>query len=321
VALDRKGAVEFARKFWNRVSDDDKFWTSNEPIMTATRRKAQHAPLTDGWEVFFIPDGQGNEDGVFCRTANGKITDKKADPVADWDLLDDCTHYVCRCLLAEGVDLKETPRANELTEAMIKHSKTKALAIRTTQAEGQKVVDSGIFKPGDMVGYYTKAKNRYTHTAMFVGWESGGSNDPGGITCHTLCRFQGLTQAWNGANDDSWFLHAGLDYTLIHFSEDDSAVSPATLGWLPGWWKLGTEFYFVTDNGHAFTTHAAPPNAGHRIAGGHSTGYYFDLGTEVVFVWRKPSNKAQVEHWSKGSDPKQPDVKIDGLGSSADRVF
>lgn len=321
MSIDRKAAVEYAKKFWNRVADDDKFWISSAPIVTATKRKAQDAPVAGGWEVFFVPDGEGEEDAVFCRTTNGKIIDQKVDPVADWNLLDDCTHYVSRCLLTEGIDLKETPRANELTEAMIKHRKTKTLAVKTSQTEGQKVIDSGIFKPGDMIGYYTKSKGRYTHTAMFVGWQSGESNDPGGITCHTLCRFQGLTEAWNGATDDSWFLHEGLEYTLIHFAEDDAPISRSTLGWLPGWWRVGSEFYFIPEDGHAFTSHAPPRNAGHRIAGGHSSGYYFDLGSEIVFIWRKPTNKTQIEVWSKGTDPQKVDVAIDGLASSATRVF
>lgn len=321
MAIDRNGAVDFAKKFWNRVADDDKFWTSNEPIITANKRKKMNAPKADGWEVFFVPDGHGEEDAVFCRFANGKIVERKADPVAGWDLLDDCTHYVCRCLMEEGISLKETPRANELTEAMISHQKTKTLAVRTNQAEGQKVVDSGIFKPGDMVGYYTRARNRYTHTAMFVGFQLGTSNDPGGITCHTLCRFQGLTKDWNGATDDNWFLHEGLDYTLIHFSEDDPVISQATLGWLPGWWSIGKEFYFVSENGRAFATHAKPSQASFRIAAGTSQGYYFDLGNEILFIWRRPGAKAQVERWSRAADTGNIDVKIDGTAASVSRVF
>ena len=122
--------------------------------------------------------------------------------------------------------MTETSRANELAEAMIKSPNTKALALKTTQKEGQKVIDSGIFKPGDLVAYYTEKKGRYTHSAMFVGKQTSQKDDPGGITCHSLCRFEGLTKAWNGADDDVWFLHGGLSYTLIHFSEDDPKIPP-----------------------------------------------------------------------------------------------
>jgi hypothetical protein len=202
VAIDRKAAVEYARKFWNRVADNDKFWISSAEISLAAKRKSMKAPAADGWEAFFVADGSGGEKAIFRRTVGGK-TEDMPDPIAIWDDLDDCTHYVCRCLLKGGIALKETPRANELTETMIKSGKTKVLALKATKDEGQKVVDSGIFKPGDLVGYYTEKKGRYTHSAMFVGKQTGAAGDPGGITCHTLCRFQGLTKAWNGADDDA----------------------------------------------------------------------------------------------------------------------
>jgi Putative amidase domain len=320
VSIDRQAAVDYAKKFWNRVCDDDKFWISSSVVSLAAKRKSMSAPAADGWEAFFVSNGAVGENAVFRRTVGGK-TEEKPDPIATWDDLDDCTHYVCRCLIKEGIALTETPRANELTEAMLKSSKTKTLALKTTKEQGQKVVDSGIFKPGDMVGYYTEKKGRYTHTAMFVGKQAGGSGDPGGITCHTVCRFEGLTKAWNGADDDAWFLHAGLSYTLIHFSEDDSAISAATLKWLPGWWKIGTDFYFVLENGHAFSTRLAPKKASHRLLTGNSVGYYFEAGKEIVFVWRKPAGNVQVERWTTSTDTKQADVTIDGTAASATRVF
>ncbi len=320
MAIDRKAAIDYAKKFWNRVCDDDKFWTTNAPVSLAAKRKSMSAPAAEGWEAFFVSNGNVGENAIFRRTVNGK-TEDKPDPIADWNALDDCTHYVCRCLIKEGIDLTETPRANELTEAMIKHRKTKTLTLKTTMEEGQKIINSGIFKPGDMIGYYTEGKGRYTHTAMFVGKQSGGDNDPGGITCHTVCRFEGLTQAWNSFSDDAWFLHEGLTYTLVHFSEDDSTISAATLKWLPGWWKVGTGFYFVTEDGHAFSTPIAPTRASQKLQTGHSVGYYFEVGQEVVFVWRKPGGKAQVERWTTRTDANKADLKIDGVPATAARVF
>ena len=44
--------------------------------------------------------------------------------------------------------------------------------------------------------YFTPSKERYTHTAMFVGKQTNDPSDPGGITCHTVCRFEGLTEAF-----------------------------------------------------------------------------------------------------------------------------
>jgi len=320
VPIDRKAAVDYAKKFWNRVADDDKFWISNTVVSLAAKRKSMHAPASDGWEAFFVANGSGGENAVFRRTVGGK-TEEMPDPIATWDDLDDCTHYVCRCLIKEGISLKETPRANELAEAMINSAATKTLALKTTKEEGQKVIDSGMFKPGDLVAYYTEKKGRYTHSAMFVGKQTSDPGDPGGITCHTLCRFEGLSKAWNGASDDAWFLHGGLSYTLLHFSEDDPKTSAATLKWLPGWWKIGSDFYFVSDHGRAYATHAKPTKASQKLLAGNSVGYYFEADKDVVFVWRKPAGKVQVERWTAPTNTKEASLKIDGSTASVTRVF
>lgn len=318
--LDRDAAVGYARKYWNRVADDDKFWTSNAVVSLATKRKLMNAPASDGWEAVFVSDRQIGEKAVFRRTVGGKL-DEMPDPIATWDELDDCTHYVCRCLIKEGVALTETPRANELAEAMLKSRKTKTFALKTTKEQGQKIIDSGVFKPGDLVAYYTDGKGRYTHTAMFVGKQSDRADDPGGITCHTVCRFAGLTRAWNGATDDAWFLSGGLSYTLIHFSEDDSTLSAANRKWLPGWWKVGNDFYCVLEDGHAFATHSKPANRNQKLLVGNSVGYYFEAGREILFLWRNPGGKVKVERWTAPTAAKEATLKIDGFETSAMRVF
>jgi hypothetical protein len=320
VAIDRKAAVDYAKKYWNRVTDDDKFWTSNAVVSLAAKRKSMNASAADGWEAFFVSDHARGENAVFRRTVAGTV-EEMPDPIATWDELDDCTHYVCRCLIKEGIALTETPRANELAEAMIKSNKTKTLALKVSKELGQKVVDSGVFQPGDLVAYYTASKNRYTHSAMFVGNQTGRTGDPGGITCHTVCRFEGLTQAWNGASDDAWFLHDGLSYTLVHFSEDDAVVSAATTKWLPGWWKIGKEFYCVLDNGRAFATASKPLKASHKLLAGNSAGYYFERGGQVVFIWRKPVGKVQVETWTAPTNTTAATAKVDGADVTLTRIF
>src|SRR5690348_1892218 len=64
-----------------------------------------------------------------AQVVNGSIEQMPA-PIATWDELDDCTHYVRRCLKSERIGLIEQPRANELAETMIKSSKTKTLALK-----------------------------------------------------------------------------------------------------------------------------------------------------------------------------------------------
>lgn len=322
MAIDRKAAVDYAKKFWNRVADDDKIAISSGEILLVNKRKSMKAPASDGWEAFFVSDGANGEKAVFRRTVKGAM-EEMPDPIADWAALDDCTHYVCRCLIKEGINLTETGRANELAEAMIKSGKTKTLALKASQAEGQKVIDSGVFKPGDLVAYYSEKKGRYHHSAMFVGKQTTDPKDPGGITCHSVCRFEGLTKAWNGTDDDAWFLHGGGDsYTLIHFSEDDAVISAATRKWLPGWWNAGSDFYFVADNGRAFSTHSKPKKETQKLMASNSAGYYFEAGGgDITFVWRKPGGKTQVERWTAPTGTKQASLKIDGAGAGLTRVF
>jgi hypothetical protein len=206
---------------------------------------------------------------------------------------------------------------------MVGSSHTKTLALKTTKAQGQKVIDTGIFKAGDLVAYYMKSKGRYDHTAMFVGKQLGSSTDPGGITCHTVCRFQGLSAAWNGATDDNWFLHAeeGRSYTLVHFSDDDPPISPATLKWLPGWWKVGREFYFVLENGHAYSTLHKPTKTTQKLFHSESVGYYFQGTSHLILIWRKPHGLVQVERWTAPFGGKAATVMIEGVMSPAERVF
>ena len=265
--IDRDAAIAYARKYWNRMTDDGTFDVGSGPVDVAAKRRKLKAPASDGWEVFFLPDGQGNEDAVFRRTVNGKTEDLD-EPIETWKGqggnggLNDCTHYVSLCLLAEGAAITKTGRANELAEQLLKSPKTKALAVKTTRSEGQKVVDSGIFKPGDFVAYYKGGKGPYHHTAMYVGKLTADKNDPGGITCHTLCRFRGLTKAWNTADDDDWSLGDNGDaYTLVHFSDDDAKISAATLAWLPGWWKVKDTFY---TSGRMATPIRPPPSPPRR---------------------------------------------------------
>src|SRR5215831_702294 len=122
MSIDRTAAVDFAKKFWNKLADDEKFAHHSAGIISVAHARHQmHAPKAD-WEGVFVSDGNGGEKGVFRSLVDGS---EKPDPFVRFDDLDDCTHYVSRCLKAEGVSLAETGRANELAEAMIKSNQTK----------------------------------------------------------------------------------------------------------------------------------------------------------------------------------------------------
>jgi hypothetical protein len=134
-------------------------------------------------------------------------------------------------------------------------------------------------------------------------------------------RFQGLSKAWNGADDDNWFLHDSHTYTLIHFAGDDPAISAATLKWLPGWWEAGEEFYFVDERGRAHSSRAKPLKREQRLGASAAVGYYFEGDRKIVFVWRLPSGLDRIERWTAPSGTTPASRTVEGLAASLSRVF
>jgi len=315
--INRNDAMDYAKKFWNKLTDDDKFAHHNDGIVNVTHARLKMKAPKNEWEGVFVSDGKNGEKGVFRSIKDGTT---KPDPFVEWNMLDDCTHYVSRCLKAGGVTVTETGRANELAVQMIQSTETKALAIMCSQADGQKIIDTGVFKEGDFVAY-ANAKGNYTHTAMFVGRRRGTSGDPGGITCHTVCRFQGLTKAWNGADDDNWFLGGDHTYTLVHFADDDARVSAATLGWLKGWWKAGNEFYYIGTDGRAYSTRIKPHRAQQVLAASPTAGYCFEGNSDVLFIWRLPGGGVRIERWTAPSGKNGPSRKVGDFAADLSAVF
>lgn len=324
--IDRDAAIAYAKKFWNRMCDDDKIAISSGWAPLADRRKKMNAPVSDGWEIFFVARKHIAETGVFRRTVNG-VLEQMPDPVVTNDELDDCTHYVSRCLVKEGIKFHETFRANELITALIDADSTKVLAERVTRDDGQKIIDSGIFKPGDVIGFFNKSKgDRYSHSAMFTGPATSKPGVVGGLTCHSDCRFGGLTKAWNDDEDDGWFLYDedGQSYTLVHFSEDDAALMPSTMKWLAGWWQVGGKFYFIEEWGRARSTTQKPKSNRQTLAVGDSRAYLFQGQDQITFIWRSPhgGGPIQVETWSAGLNPQSTvNVQVDGAQVAARRIF
>jgi len=323
--IDRAAAITYATKFWNRACDDEKIAITPGWLPLADQRKHMHAPASDGWEVFFVATPTTKETAVFRRTVNG-VVEQKPHVVVTNDQLDDCTHYVSRCVVKEGIKVTETFRANELITSLIAADSTKVLAERVARDEGQKIIDSSIFKPGDIIGFYNKSKgDRYSHSAMFTGPATSTPGVVGGLTCHSSCRFGGLTKDWNGDADDGWFLYEldGQSYTLIHFSEDDAALMPSTMKWLAGWWQVDKRFYFVEERGSARSTTRKPSSA-RETQHGDSRAYLFQGKDQVTFIWRSlhGGGAIQVETWAAGiNDQTTVKVQIGSAQVVARRMF
>ena len=196
----RANAVKFAEKFWNTPADDGIFWLSNQGIVVSQVRQANVIPTktwkkalaTDGWMPFFVDDGKGGEKAIFRRGIGSATEEILINP---WEGIADCAHFLSRCLTAGGLAVNERG-VPSLVNKLQSLQNTKTLGEKVDPVAGQRIVDSGIFKPGDMIGYFNIDPNgdydgarQYAHSGMYAG-KINGSKD-GAITCHTICRFPG----------------------------------------------------------------------------------------------------------------------------------
>jgi hypothetical protein len=102
--LNRKAAIDYARRFWDRPCDDGVVWLTNAPIHVDHARKDLGTPASEGWEARFIPDGMGAEKAVFQRPFRGFIQHKL---IHQWDGLADCAHFLSKCIQAGGTHVSE----------------------------------------------------------------------------------------------------------------------------------------------------------------------------------------------------------------------
>jgi hypothetical protein len=297
---DRDAAVTYARRFWDRPCDDGIFWRTDYAVDVAGMRKSLHAPAKDGWEARFVPDGAGAEHAVFKRDVGGTVDEIEIQP---WDGLADCAHFLSRCLTAGGFVVKEIS-VPKLVNHLKVRGDTKVLAERVTRERGQAIVDSGILKKGDMLGYFNISsegdyggRRQYSHSTMFIGKIRSG--DVGRITCHTKSRFGGLSafpDQWH-LDDDSYL------YTFIHISRDD--VLPPSMGrtGLQGWWQSddhGGRYYYLSPTGHASIGMRAPRSVHDRPgAVALNSGHYFVDGGRLTLIWRLTG---EVDAWNRNGD-------------------
>jgi hypothetical protein len=305
MAYKRTDAVSFADSHWNIPADDGIFWLSNQSVSISQVRlhnviptsSWKKAPVGDGWQPFFVDDGGGGEKAVFRRVVGGTTEEIL---INSWDGIADCAHFLSRCISAGGVKMNERG-VPSLVNTLQSLPNTKTLCEKVVKEAGQRVIDSGVFKPGDMVGYFNidpagdyEGAKQYSHSAMYAG-KIGGKTD-GGITCHTICRFPG--RSWV---EDSWWLKppGHYTYTLIHFSDDDPTPDPVKAAALPGWWQLdyaGRTEYYLMRSGSVTYTKKAPTKGQTTVHLPEGTAYWFMAPNgEITFTWRKSGT---VEVWT-----------------------
>ncbi len=317
MAIDRVKAIEYAKRFWNRPCDDGVFWLRDQAVNVEQKRRELRASARDGWEALFVADGNGGEKAVFQRTVGGLPETKLIQP---WEGLADCAHFLSKCLQAGGIPISEL-RVPTLVKKLQERSDTKTLAEKVPRSQAQAVVNTGIFKKGDMIGYFNvdpkgdyRGAQNYSHCTMYAGKPN--PQDVGRVTCHTIARFPGLSFV-----ADEWFLKTGYTYTLIHFSNDDPPMANAAS--LAGWWKVEygntTKFYYIFKDGRArYTLRAPKSNQELHVAEGSA--YWFQEQQKITFIWRK-TGTVEVEVWTKGGNAREFSILVNNARGKSTKLF
>ena len=298
--FDRDKAVSYADSHWNVPCDDGVVWLSNDAVVVENARRQLKAPAADGWKPVFVKGVGEPEKFVFRRTVSGGVIEEKM--INGWAGLADCAHFLSRCLTAGGVAVAERG-VRGLVDKLAARADTRVLCEQVPRDRAQRVIDTGVFKKGDMLGYFNVdpqgdygGRPDYSHSTMFVGKiDSAGI---GGVTCHTVARFP--PRSWV---NDSWWLHDGYTYTLIHFNSDDQMPDSTTMDTLEGWWQLDysgrTEYYHITRDRRAHYKKTPPKSAKEQLIKGEGGANWFvGAGGKIIFIWRATGT---VEVWTPGA--------------------
>ena len=85
--------------------------------------------------------------------------------------------------------------------------------------------------------------------------------------------------------------------------------------------KPDTEFYYVTENGRAYSTRTKPVRRDQKLTIGPAVGYYFENNGEILFAWRLPGGNVRVERWTAPSGAKPASRKIGHFAADLSPAF
>ncbi|HEY3938554.1 MAG TPA: hypothetical protein VGL97_14050 [Bryobacteraceae bacterium] len=281
MTYDRKKAIAYAQKYWTAPCEDGLLGAAYGHPAIEHFRKKLHAPAP-AWEGLFVRDDGGTESGIFRKSGEKDIVFETQ------DALDDCAHYLSQCVRAGGARIDTQWGVRFLIESLQGLPDTKTLMERGSFAAGGRIIQSGLFKEGDMIGYFHNSAGKefgYGHSAMYVG--------NGGITCHSTCRYKSL----GDSSDDEWDLdQKDYTYTFIHFSAGD-AMDAGLAKAVKGWWKVEyggrVNYYYLFEDGRARKSATAPRNWNDALQGGPAA-YWFVVNNSIRFTW---TATGELEEW------------------------
>ena len=165
--MDRTAALDFAEKNWDRpCTDDDQIMVRGGVgfKQVSAERKRLDAPVSGGWEARFVYNGrtddQRGDEAVFIKALPaadpGGVTIpdlpgrwlKKT--IQEWAGLNDCAHYLSRCLINGKAGVPEVEKVGPLIENLIKLPPTKAktLVEKVPKSAGHASSTPVFFSPG-----------------------------------------------------------------------------------------------------------------------------------------------------------------------------
>jgi Putative amidase domain len=188
---DRDGAIAYARKFFLQPCDDQFV-----ALGASAGKNFVKTPAGTTFVHEFEPDGTNK------RREHALLPDGTQIP---WEHLDDCTHFISCCLGQRPgercgglkISIKQLGEPPSAPFGIVRVSTMVEFLVRSGLAKmaGEKSEDETLItllQPGDLVAYFNKARNVYSHMALVL---------PGNkIACHTYGRSDQSACTW----DNDW---------------------------------------------------------------------------------------------------------------------
>jgi hypothetical protein len=302
MAYQRTAARRYAHKHWDIPCDDGlvavKSSSKGLSMEEAFRKKMQGERRAD-WQAAFLRNVQHNgttEVEACCFIPTSPNATYREVVFATWSDLNDCAHYVLKCLQAGGIRLKDIGGVPILEQELRKLLNTRTLADRVPSSAAKRILETGLMKKGDVIAYC--GKNGFFHSSLYLGNKK--------IACHTTSRWE-----------SDWNLYSKDRVSLIHFSDDDPAPSTKQASWLPGWWeviwKSTRYYYYYSRSGRVSYTKTRPKSLKGGMVAPMGKGYWFrESADQYVIIWMKTGSVERFLLVSKDSQ--------DGKWNGQDRL-
>jgi hypothetical protein len=276
-SYNRTNAYYYADSFWDGPCHDNIIATSKGIVNVATEfKKRLKGEKRSDWRAQFVWNFVDPKTGKKHMEAACFIHNRTKQEVmfCPWKGMNDCAHYVSRCLGDGGMTSVYAAGVPQLESNLIgleKQKLTKTFGDKVDVDRGQRIVDSGILKQGDVIIYYNPGGRQGAHSSFYLG--------EGKIACHTRARFE-----------FDWPLDRTAKYRFIHFSHDDQPPSSYLKRHLIGWWEVnwGTAkyYYYSSAEGKVAYQKTPPRDTSRGISSPAQRGYWFGKNSrEHTIIW------------------------------------